>query len=175
MLVTNADSELRAVDRTSKLVSARFYRKANKLAAQALLKVLIRTVPYKIHTILTDNGVQFSDLARTGEQVMVHPFTRLCWANGSEHRLTRPYHPWTNGQAERTVSRIKDATVHAFHYATIRALRRHIADWLAAYSVARQLKALRWRMPMEASTAVWRQKPDLFHQPTGHYSPGSNI
>ncbi len=46
-----------AVDRTSKLVFARLYRKANKLAAQAFLKVLIRTVPYKIHTILTDNGV----------------------------------------------------------------------------------------------------------------------
>ncbi len=40
-----------AVDQTSKLVFARLYRKANKLAAQAFRKVLIRTVPYKIHTI----------------------------------------------------------------------------------------------------------------------------
>jgi transposase InsO family protein len=163
-----------AVDRTSKLVFARLYRKANKLAAQAFLKVLIRTVPYKIHTVLTDNGVQFSDLARTGEQVMVHPFTRLCWANSIEHRLTKPYHPWTNGQAERTVRTIKDATVHAFHYATIWELRRHIADWLAAYNFARQLKALRWRTPMEAITAVWQQKPELFHHSPGHYTPGPN-
>jgi transposase InsO family protein len=164
-----------AVDRTSKLVFARLYRKANKLAAQAFLKVLIRTVPYRIHTVLTDNGVQFSDQARTGEHVMVHPFTRLCWANGIEHRLTKPYHPWTNGQAERTVRTIKDATVHAFHYATIWELRRHITDWLAAYNFAKQLKALRWRTPMEAITAVWRQKPDLFHNSPGHYSPGPNI
>ena len=40
-----------AVDRTSKLVFARLCRKANQLAAQAFLKVPIRTVPDKIHTI----------------------------------------------------------------------------------------------------------------------------
>ena len=50
-----------AVDRTSKLVFARIYRKASKLAASAFLNVLVRTVPYRIHTILTDNGVQFVD------------------------------------------------------------------------------------------------------------------
>ncbi len=49
------------MDRTSKLVFARIYRKATKLAASAFLKVLVRTVPYRIHTILTDNGVQFVD------------------------------------------------------------------------------------------------------------------
>ena len=36
---------------------ARIYRKATKLAAAAFLRVLVKTVPYKIHTILTDNGV----------------------------------------------------------------------------------------------------------------------
>jgi transposase InsO family protein len=30
-----------------------------KLAAAAFLRVLIKTVPHKIHTILTDDGVQF--------------------------------------------------------------------------------------------------------------------
>lgn len=82
-----------ATDPISKRVSARLYRKASKLAVQAFLKVLIRTVPSKIHTILTDNNVQFSGLLRTGEQVMMHPFTRLCWADGIEHRRTEPRHP----------------------------------------------------------------------------------
>ena len=70
---------------------------------------------------------------------------------------------------------IKDATVHAFHYTTIWELRRHIADWLAAYNFARQLKALRWRTPMEAIHAVWQQKPELFHHSPGHYTPEPNI
>lgn len=106
-----------AVDRTSKLVFARIYRRATKLVAAGFLKALIRTVPYKIHTILTDNGVQFAQFERgTG---LTSPISsgRVCQDNGIEHRLIKPYHPWTNGQAERMVRTIKDATVKSFHYA----------------------------------------------------------
>lgn len=46
-----------AVDRTSKLVFARIYRRATEMVAAGFLKSLIRTVPYNIHTVLTDNGV----------------------------------------------------------------------------------------------------------------------
>ncbi len=106
-----------AVDRTSKLVFARIYRKATKLAAAAFLKVLVKTVPYRIHTVLTDNGVQFVQHARGGNPGwLIHIFDRVCQENGIEHRLTKPYHPWTNGQAERMVRTIKEATVKSFHY-----------------------------------------------------------
>jgi transposase-like protein len=109
-----------AVDRTSKLVFARVYRKATKLAASAFLKVLIKTVPYKIHTFLTDNGVQFGERYQGVSQTWIgHIFGRTCQHNGIEHRLTKPCHPWTNGQTERMVRTIKEATVKSFHYASI--------------------------------------------------------
>jgi transposase InsO family protein len=43
-------------------------------------------------------------------------FDMICEANGIEHRLTKPNHPWTNGQVERMNRTIKDATVKRFHY-----------------------------------------------------------
>lgn len=163
-----------AVDRTSKLVFARIYRTAGKMTARGFLLSLLRSVPYRVHTVLTDNGVQFVDRYEAGSANPFHCFGRACRANGIEHRLTKPYHPWTNGQAERTVRTIKDATVNAFHYATIAALRRHVGDWLAAYNFAKQLKALRWRTPLQAIAAVHAQKPALFLRPPDHFTPGPN-
>jgi len=164
-----------AVDRTSKLVFARIYRKATKLAAAAFLKVLVKTVPYKIHTILTDNGVQFVDRYQGVSQSWIgHIFGRTCQRNDIEHRLTKPYHPWTNGQAERMVRTIKEATVKSFHYTSINQLRRHVRDWLTAYNFAKQLKALRFRTPFEAINALWNEKPDIFNRQPHHHNLGLN-
>lgn len=61
-------------------------------------------------------------------------FDIICEANGIEHRLTKPNHPWTNGQVERMNRTIKDATVKRFHYDDHDQLRTHLADFMAAYN-----------------------------------------
>jgi hypothetical protein len=48
-----------AIDRTSKFAFARLVEKANRVTASDFLVALIEAVPYKIHTVLTDNGIQF--------------------------------------------------------------------------------------------------------------------
>lgn len=70
-----------------------------------------------------------------------HVFDTVCAERGIEHRLTKPYHPWTNRRAERMVRTIKEATVRTFHYASLTDLRHHVRDWLLAYNYAKQLKA----------------------------------
>ena len=77
-------------------------------------------MPYRIHTILTDNGIQFADLPKYRNGVTAtfrgHPFDRVCKIHNIEHRLTKPNHPWTNGQVERMNRTIKDATVNRYFY-----------------------------------------------------------
>ena len=57
-------------------------------------------VPYKIHTVLTDNGIQFVNRKRD-TNALEHIFQRTCREFSIEHRLTKINHPWTNGQVER--------------------------------------------------------------------------
>jgi transposase InsO family protein len=57
-------------------------------------------------------------------------FDMICGANGIEHRLTKPNHPWTNGQVERMNRTVKDATVKRFHYDDHAQLRTHLTDFL---------------------------------------------
>src|SRR3954452_6956356 len=63
-----------------------------------------------------------------------------CAQNDVAHRLTKPRHPWTNGQVERMNRTIKEATDKRFDYATHDQLRMHLADFVAASNFGRRLK-----------------------------------
>ena len=103
-----------------------------------------------------------------------HIFDRVCKDHGSQHRLTKPYHPWTNGQAEWTNRTIKDATIKAFHYADPESLKAHVLAFVSAYNFAKHLKALRWRTPFEAVCHAWTNKPEIFKLNPRHDILGPN-
>lgn len=167
-----------AIDRTSKFAFARLVERANTQTASAFLDELVAAVPYRVHTVLTDNGIQFADQPRNRNGLTArfrgHPFDRACLRHAIEHRLTRPNHPWTNGQAERMNRTIKEATVKRFHYDGHHRLRRHLADFLDAYNFARRLKTLRGLTPYEFICQTWTSEPDRFILDPIHQMPGLN-
>ncbi len=55
-----------AVDRTSKFAFARRVERATRKEAAEFLQALIALVPYKIHTVLTDNGTHFTSPGNAG-------------------------------------------------------------------------------------------------------------
>ena len=81
-----------AIERTSKLAFARLVDSAGKMEAAQLLRDLVKAVPDTIHTVLTDNAIQFTRRARD-----IHDsqpiFDRVCDEHGIEHRLTKVNHP----------------------------------------------------------------------------------
>ena len=49
-----------AIDRTSKFAFVQLVKKTGRTSASVFPVALIEAVPYKIHTVLTDNGIQFT-------------------------------------------------------------------------------------------------------------------
>src|SRR6202007_1823372 len=97
-----------AIDRTSKFAFTELHAKATTRVAADFLHALIRAVPYKVHTVLTDNGTHFTDtkgetwgpaeirqMIERKEPFRAHAFEYACALNGVDHRLTKPKHPWT--------------------------------------------------------------------------------
>jgi transposase InsO family protein len=167
-----------AIDRTSKFAFAQLVEKANTVTARTFLAALVVAVPYRIEIVLTDNGIQFADLPRnrSGPTAMWrgHPFDRACQAHGIEHRLTKPKHPWTNGQVERMNRTIKEATVKRFHYDDHSQLRWHLQDFIDAYNFGRRLKTLKGLTPYEFICKQWTSEPDRFIIDPIHNIPGLN-
>ena len=165
------------IDLTSKLAVTQLVEKADRRTAWEFLQHMFEAVPYQVHTILTElpvvappvratagDGIQFAEQPRNRNTIHSRPmrFDMICegaelsaidprtMTRGIEHRLTKPNHPWTNGQLERMNRTIKDATVKRFHYDNHDQLRTHLADFIAAYNFARRLKTLGGLTPYES-------------------------
>jgi transposase InsO family protein len=176
-----------AIDRTSKFAFAELHEKATRRVSGDFLRHLIAAVPYRVHTVLTDNGTHFTTPGNTasaaplikeaiarGELFRAHAFELACAQNDIDHRLTKPRHPWTNGQVERMNRTIKDATVRRYHDDSHDQLRQHLSDFVTAYNFARRLKTLKGLTPYEFICKRWTLEPERFRLNPLHQMPGLN-
>ena len=135
-----------AVDRVSKLLHAEVLDAVTMADGAAFMASAVEAFPYRVHTVLTDDGVCFADGPRYRNgltaSLRVHVFDRVCQEHGIKHRLTEPYHPWTDGQAERMVRTLKEAIVESFHYETRADLEAHLRAWVVAYNLGKHLKGV---------------------------------
>jgi transposase-like protein len=155
-----------AVERKTRYAYAELYEKMNTENTVQFLKNFIAAVPFKIHTVLTDNGAQFTYrlLARhlQPKDGKTHPFDDLCAQRGIRHRLTQFNHPWTNGLVERMNRSIKEQTVKIYFYEKLHELRKHLELWLLAYNFQKKLKSLNYQAPCDVIGTEYERDPSHF-------------
>lgn len=104
-----------AIDRATRFVHVESIQKRDAATVAGCLERFIAAFPHKVHTILTDNGSEFTDRFGSARWRVVrqptgaHAFDRVCARYGIEHRLTRPFRPQTNGLVERFNRRLAEA------------------------------------------------------------------
>src|SRR5665648_237951 len=135
------------IDRTTKFCFVRFYDKQTAANAVTFLEEMYAAFPNKIGKILTDNGKQFTT-HHVGRKDQ-HIFTQTCTSLDIEHRLTLPYHPWTNGQVERMNRTLKEATIKKFYYKSHGLLKKNLYMFVDSYNYATKLKAIGYITPYE--------------------------
>ena len=96
-----------AIDRVSKFAFAELHERATPRIAADFMRRLIDRVPYRIHTVLTDNGFHFTPprggwpvaeiqhMLAAHQPFRAHAFDLACAQHDIDHRLTKFNHPWT--------------------------------------------------------------------------------
>jgi len=83
------------IDRTSKFAVTQSVQAADRRTAWKFLEHLLKAVPYRIHTILTDNGIPFANQPRNRNTAWSRQmrFDMIREANEIEQRPIKPNHP----------------------------------------------------------------------------------
>lgn len=154
-----------AVDRATRLIFLRVYPRKNKEAAADFLVQALGFYPFKIHTILTDNGREFTNVGqrgfgRIGKSLV--PFELICELAGIDYRKTKFKHPWTNGMAERMVRTIKDHTIKLERYATPEEAAISILQFQDTHNFKCRLRVLGFKTPYQATMDWFIKEPRLF-------------
>ena len=165
-----------AIDRATRWVFIAIKRGKTAAAAKSFLKALSQAAPFRIHTLLTDNGKEFTDRLfgkRAREASGQHAFDELCTALGIEHRLTKPKSPQTNGMVERFNGRIAQV-LRTHHFQSGEDLEATLHRYVWLYNQHLPQKNLNHQTPLQALKA-WREShPDLFVKAVRNH-PGPDI
>lgn len=100
-----------AIDRATRWIYLEVRHSQSAKDTQAFMKQVEEKAPFKIQTVLTDNGKPFTDrftLAGERKPSGNHVFEQECQAHGIEHRMIKPGRPQTNGMVESFNGRISD-------------------------------------------------------------------
>ena len=146
--------------------SCSWSRSADSEPPPAFLEALIAAVPYQIHTVLTDNGIQFADLPknRGGPRPAGVAIPSTGPAAARRHRASphqaepsldqrpgRAHEPHHQGSHRQTLPLRQPRSTHA-----------HLADFINAYNFAKRLKSLAGLTPYEFICKCWQKEPHRF-------------
>lgn len=155
-----------AIERATRFAHVEILPDRSAGTVAAAMQRFLTAFAYPVHTVLTDNGAEFTDRFADGSKAGheakatgTHPFDRICAARGIKHRLTRPYTPRTNGMVERFNRRLseilralpkaRENSRHRTHFLSAEERTAFLMRFAQDYNRTR-LRCLNYTAPLEA-------------------------
>ncbi|HEY5409416.1 MAG TPA: IS481 family transposase [Caulobacteraceae bacterium] len=152
-----------AIDRATRFAYVEILPDRKAETAAGFLERFLQAFPLKVHTLLTDNGSEFTDRFAVdkkgkpeGRPSGDHLFDLGCRDAGIQHRLTKPFSPQTNGMVERFNRRISEhlaqvrygRAAHHRSFIDHRERDAYLLDFVQNYNRTR-LRCLGYTAPLE--------------------------
>jgi transposase InsO family protein len=161
-----------AIDRATRLPFYHWYETKSADNTVDFVNKCVAFFPYTIHSILTDNGLEFTNrrLVNPKSKKLIKPskLDDFCEKNKIVHRCTAPYTPQTNGMVERANGIIKANTIKKESYATTSSMQTALMHFLVYFILHRRhgslRKELQVRTPYQAVEKWYKINPNLFKE-----------
>lgn len=161
-----------AIDRATRLIYCEVKDKKNTEETTQFLLKAFEFFPFKIKTILTDNGSEFTVHYIKWKNILCK-FEKMCKELWIEHRKTKPYSPRTNWMVEKANDTIKKNTIHKYEYETFEDVRLNIMKFIYYYNFERRhgwlVKENKWRTPYDALIHYYQIMPEIFLIPPNKF------
>jgi transposase InsO family protein len=161
------------IDRATRFVYLEILPDRRAATAAGFLARFLDRFPLKVHTVLTDNGSEFTDRFAVDKKGKphdkpsgTHAFDRLCAARAITHRLTRPFRPQSNGMVERFNRRLgehldrmpQNRAAHHRRFVDHAERDAYLLTFVADYNRTR-LRCLDYQAPAELLAKLTGHKP----------------
>jgi len=127
-----------ATDSATRLRVIRIYDDKSVSNSLRFLEDVIKSLPFPVLAVRTDNGVEFTNRVFYRE----HAFTKECVRLGIKHILNRPGYPQANGKVERSHRTDDEEFYRRYHVKDPKQWQYRLPKWEHEYNYERPHQAL---------------------------------
>lgn len=137
-----------AIDEFSRLRFLKIYNEKSTYISYKFLLEVVRKFPFKIYTIRTDNGLEFTkrliSLKEEDKTIFEHGLKKL----GVAHDLIKPYTPKHNGKVERSHRKDNERFYASHRFYSLDDANKQLKVYLRDYNNF-PMQPLNWKSPNE--------------------------
>ena len=137
-----------AIDEYSRYRYLQIYGEKSTYTSYKFLLEVIKKFPFKIYTVRTDNGLEFTKklIAKSDNNLTI--FEHGLAKAGIRHDLIKPYTPKHNGKVERSHRKDNERFYSTHRFYSIEDANKQLQVYLSEYNNF-PMQSLNWKSPIE--------------------------